>query len=199
MRRIILIVFSLLTLQVYGQIDKIEAKSVGISSQMEKAVSDTILQVSYQNSNSLRRSPALYINGKHVNESHMKTIDPEQIERIHVVKEDIVIADKKYFGQLYIQMKKDYCPKIISLEDLKLKYTNLTNALCLFMIDTEFISGDYGKYVVDEKYILKIRIENIVNEEDSIQAHIIRLVTKTEENIKKSNEIRLRGTEDLLH
>ena len=82
--------------------------------------------------------------------------------------------------------------------DLKLKYTNLKNASSLFMINDEFISGDYSKYIVDEKYILKIIVEKIICKEDNLQINIVRLLTKTDENIKKSKEIRIRGAEELV-
>jgi len=64
------------------------------------------------------------------------------------------------------------------------------------MIDNEIISGEYNKYIVDEKYILKIIVEKIENKEENLQVNIVRLLTKTEENIKKSKQIWIRGTEE---
>lgn len=52
--------------------------------------------------------------------------------------------------------------------------------------------------IVDENYILKIIIEKIDNKEENLQVNIIRLLTKTEENIKKSKQIWIRGTKELM-
>lgn len=198
MRQIIILVITTLTINAFGQIGNLKAKIVNNSNQFEKIRNDTILQVSYVNHNVSDRKPAYYINGKYINETILKTINPQLIDSINVVKRDVEIDGKNYYGQIYIQLKKDYTPKLISLADLKLKYINLTNAASIFMIDNEIISGDYSKCIIDENYILKIVVEKIDNNEENLQVNIVRLLTKTEENIKKSKEIILRGTEELM-
>jgi hypothetical protein len=198
MRRIILIAITLLTIHAYGQIDNIKANNVYFSNKFENEGNDTIPEVSYVNSTGSDRSPAHYINGKLVNETVLKTINPLLIDSVNVVKQDIEIEGKKYFGRIHIQMKKDYNPKLISLTDLKLKYTNLTNDSSVFMINDEFISGNYSKYIVDENYILKIIVEKISNKEENLHVNIVRLLTRTEENIIKSKEIILRAAVELL-
>ena len=115
---------------------------------------------------------------------------------MNVESHEIEVEGKKYFGRIDIQTKKDYHPKLISLTDLKSKYTNLNNAPCLFLIDNEFVSGDYNKCVVDEKFILQISIEKIKLAEENLQVNVVRLLSRTEANVRKSNEIMIRGTED---
>jgi len=198
MRQILILVITALTINAFGQIENLNAKIVNNSNQFAKIENDTILQVSYVNSNVSDKKPACYINGKYINETILKTINPQLIDSINVVKRDVDIDGKSYYGQIYIQLKKNYNPKLISLADLKLKYTNLTNTSSIFMLDNEIISGDYSKYILDENYILKIIIEKIDNKEDNLQVNIIRLLTKTEENIKKSKQIWIRGTEELM-
>lgn len=198
MRQIIILVITTLTINAFGQVDNLKTKIVNNSNQFEKIGNDTTLQVSYVNPNVSDRKPAYYINGKYINETILKTINPQLIDSINIVKRDVEIDGKNYYGQIYIQLKKDYNPKLISLADLKLKYTNRTNAASIFMIDNEIISGDYSKYIIDENYILKIVVEKIDNNEENLQVNIIRLLTKTEENIKKSKQIWIRGTEELM-
>ena len=211
MKRIILIAIAFLTIQAYGQLNgkvdqiqiirskKVENTVNGIRlNKVENTVNDTIPLVSYVNQTENDRMPALYLNGKFVNDAtFLKTIDSKQIDKMNVESHEIEVEGKKYFGRIDIQTKKDYHPKLISLTDLKLKYTNLTNAPCLFMIDNEFVSGEYNKCVVDEKYILQISVEKINLAEENLQVNVIRLLTRTEANIKKSNEIMVRGTEDI--
>jgi len=198
MRRILILVITTLTMNVFGQIDGLNAKIVFNQNKFEKIGEDTIPQISYVNTNVSNRNPAYYINGKYISGTIIKTINLQLIDSIKVVRRDVEIDGKNYYGQIYIQLKKNYNPKLISLADLKLKYTNLTNTSSIFMIDNEIINGDYSKYIVDENYILKIIVEMIDNKEENLQVNIIRLLTKTEENIKKSKQIWIRGTEKLM-
>jgi len=210
MKRIILLAITLLTIQAYGQLNGkvdqiIKSKQaygqlnrnlvpVQRSKKVENTVNDTIPLVSYVNQTEPDRMPAYYINGKFVSDATIRTIDLKQIENMNVEGQEIELGGKKYFGRIYIQTKKDYHPKLISLTDLKLKYTNLSNAPCLFMIENEFVSGDYNNCLVDEKFILQISVEKINQAEENIQVNVIRLLTRTEPNIRKSNEIIIRGT-----
>lgn len=198
MRRILIVVITTLTMNVFGQIDGLNAKVEFNPNQLEKIGEDTIPQISYVTINNSDRNPAYYINGKYMSETILKTITPQLIDSIKVVNGVIELDGKNYYGQIYIQLKKNYNPKLISLTDLKLKYTNLTNTSSIFMIDNEIINGDYSKCIVDENYILKIIVEKIDNKEENLQVNIIRLLTKTEENIKKSKQIWIRGTEELM-
>jgi hypothetical protein len=196
MKRIILMAIAFLTIQAYGQLSG-KAEPLQNSKKVENTVNDTIPLISYVSQTENDRKPAFYLNGKFVSDAMMKTINSNQIDNLNVDGHEIVVEGKKYGGRIYFQMKKGYHPKLISLADLKLKYTNLTNAPCLFMIDNEFVSGDYNKCLVDEKFILQISVEKINHAEENLQLNVIRLLTRTEANVKKSNEIMIRGTEDI--
>ena len=63
------------------------------------------------------------------------------------------------------------------------------------MIDGSIINADYDKYMVDESYLLTLIVDKIENSKENISLGLIKLVTKSAENIKKSKEIRIRGTE----
>ena len=54
----------------------------------------------------------------------------------------------------------------------------------------------YDNFIVDEKYILKIIVENYENKEEKLKVCFVNLITKSEENIKKSKEILLRGKDE---
>lgn len=202
MKLILILIISIWTITINGQIEPMKVKSLNSSLNSsirnEKTDNDTIPSVIFVTTNDSYRQPAYFINGKHSTESILKTIDSQFIDNINVVKEEIEIEGKIYYGQLFIQMKKDYSPKLISLTNLKLKYTTQSNTSTIFMIDNDIIKGDYSRCIVDEKYILNILVEKIENIDENLQVDIIRLLTKTDENIKKSKEIRIRGTEKLI-
>lgn len=195
MRQILIITMAFFTLNVYGQIKDLKVPLVERTNTQIVSQNDTVLKVLYVNSNKTERSPAYYLNGQFVNESILKTLNPNAIDNIRVEKQEIKVETQKYYGQIFINTKGNYRPMLISLNDLKSKYTNLKNTPTIFMIDNEIINGDYDKYIVDENYLLRISIETIENRKEKLHFNLIQILTKSEENIKKSKEIRIRGSQ----
>lgn len=138
---------------------------------------------------------AYYINGKLIGQNILNNINPEDIEDLKVVQGNINIGDKDYNGQIYIKTKSGYAPKFISLSDLKDKYTNLKGLKAVFMIDGNILNEDYDNYIVDENYLLRIIVDKIQNPKQNIDLNLIKLLTKSEANLKKANDVIIRGTE----
>lgn len=61
------------------------------------------------------------------------------------------------------------------------------------MIDGNLINADYDRYLIDENYVLQIVVDDIQNDKQKIDLGLIKLLTRSEENIKKSKEIRIQG------
>ena len=196
MKKIFFISVSLLTLNAFGQIKSENAKGLKITKQETVSENDTIITVNYLNKIESNRKPAYFINGELTNESVLKTLNPSVIATVNVDKSNIEIENVNYDGKLYIVTKSTYKPKLISLNNLKLKYTSIKENSTIFKIDNEIINADYGNYVVDENYILKINVEKFENSEERLKFNIVNLITKTEENIKKSKEIIIRGKDE---
>lgn len=195
---ITLFAFTLLTINALGQINTVWTKSNQNQNKKENPAYDTIPKVTFKKTYESDPTPALYINGKYSNEIIFKTLNPDIIDSINVKKGNNEIGGKKHNGQIYIQLKENYHPSLISLTDLKLKYTNLGEIPSVFMINNVIVYGNYSKCIVDEKYILNITVENFVNKGENLNFNIIKLVTRTEENIKKSKEIMIRGINELI-
>jgi len=160
-----------------------------------KTEKDTILNVIYKNEieNETKPKPLFFLNNKITTEGILKTINPNSIANIKVEKEEVEIDNKKYYGKIFIETKSNNKPKLISLNNLKLKYTNIKENSTIFLIDNEVINADYEKFLIDQNYILKIELEKIDNKAENLNLNIIKLLTKSEENIRKSKEIRIRG------
>lgn len=154
------------------------------------------LKVIYRNNPDKSQRPATFINGQFVISS---IVDPNLIESVTLTKDEIEIDGTKYLGQLYIATKNSYSPKLISLNTLKDKYTNLKNKPAVFMIDGEIVNTDYDRLAVDENYILQIMVDGIKNGKEKIDLALIMLLTKTEANIKKLREIRTIGDGTLVN
>jgi hypothetical protein len=193
MRQNLIITMAFFTLNAYGQIKNLKVPQVKNTNTQFVSQNDTVLKVVYVNSHDSERSPAYYLNGQFVNETILKTINPNAIDNIRVEKQEIKVETQKYYGQIFINTKGDYRPILISLNDIKSKYTNLKNTPTIFMIDNEIINGDYDKCIVDENYLLRISIEKIENRKEKLHFNLIQILTKTEENIKKSKEIKIRS------
>ena len=193
MRQILIITMAFFTLNANGQIKNLKVPQVKNTNTQFVSQNDTVLKIVYVNSHDSERSPAYYLNGQFVNETILKTLNLKAINNVRVEKQEIKVETQKYYGQIFINTKADYRPILISLNGLKSKYTNLKNTPTIFMIDNEIINGDYDKYIVDENYLLRISIETIENRKEKLHFNLIQILTKTEENIKKSKEIRIRG------
>jgi hypothetical protein len=179
MRITLIFIIFFLSLSTNGQVDAIDTIPLSV-------------QVKEKNTN---LQPALYINGKFSYNLLMNTLDPLSIDSIHLEKKDIEIENIKYHGQVFLKMKNDYIPQIISLTDLATKHTNLNDGLTVFMVDNDIIRENYDHCFVDENYILKIIVETIEMEKENV--NVIRLLTKSKENIEKSKQIYIRGLDEI--
>jgi hypothetical protein len=186
MKTLLILTFAVWSTSTFGQTPS--------NKELEK---DTSIKVVYANKESNINKPAYFLNGKFVSETLLGTLDPNQIDSINV-KGNIQIDNIRYSGQIHIKTKSSYAPKLISLTDLKEKYTNLKNKSVVFMIDGIIINDDYDTYMVDESYLLTIIVDKIENTQEKIDLGLIKLLTRSDENIKKSKEIRMRGTEAAL-
>ena len=87
--------------------------------------------------------------------------------------------------------EKLYIPKVISLSNIKKKYSELKAKPTLFLINGKLIITDnYENFKVDEKNLLRIEVyESFKNVTDNFDIGVIDLITK--ENLKKEhrNEI----------
>lgn len=159
---------------------------------------DSSIKVTYTNKLKLETPPAYYLNGKFIGGS-LPGINPNTIESITVLKGADTINGMQYNGRILIKTKLSYTPKLVTLNELKFKYTNLADKSVVFMIDGSIINADYDKYLVDENNVLQIIVDDINNPKEKIQLELVKVLTKTDENIKKSKEIRIRGNEVTAH
>ena len=196
MKQFLIIIAVFLTLNSLGQTKDERVNELKTEDKQSISLDDTIPKVSYITKSLTGKNPVYYLNGQLANANTLTTLDPKNIESINVVKKPIEIENKQYEGQIFIKTKASYHPKWISLNDLKSKYTNLGKGSTLFMIDDKVIDGDYDKYIVDENYILQINVEKVENKAENLEFYLVKLLTRTEVNIKESKKIYLRGAEE---
>ncbi|MEC3880080.1 hypothetical protein [Parapedobacter sp. 10938] len=141
---------------------------------------------------------AFMVNGSFLPNLAVQTIVPSGIKGLHIAKNDTVVNGHTYRGTLWITLHDDYAPVFVSLTELKQKYTELKPGPTVFMIDNQLINGNYDQLMVNEKYILKIEVKRLTDAEGHEDVNVVKLVTRSEENIRKSKEIRIRGNAFLM-
>ena len=198
MKKTLFITTLFMAINCFGQVKSEKINGLKIINTEISAENDTIINVVYKNKKENIKKPAYFINDKLINESVLKILNPNQIASVKVEKNDIEIDNVKYYGKIIIETKSNYNPKFISLNNLKSKYTNLKKNPTIFKIDNEIINASYDSFIVDEKFILRIVIENYENKEEKLNVYFVNIITKSEENIKKSKEILIRGNDGFV-
>jgi len=92
-------------------------------------------------------------------------------------------------------MKSEYNPNFMTLKEIATKYLSLDTNPIIFQINENVINQDYNEYLLDENFVLKIELNKIKTSDKNGEINLIKLITKTSENIKNANIIRIRGTE----
>lgn len=145
-----------------------------------------------------QKRAGIFVNEKFIgNQEAMSIINPDKIEALKIEGEKFEMNRTEYYGKIFIKMKSDYNPKFIALEKLSEKYLKLDENPRIYQIDQKVLENSRNEFLIDENFILKIVVEKISTSENNTEINLIRLITKTPENIKKANEIRLRGIENI--
>ena len=197
MKKIFLSVMLLVIAASYSQV--LTGKVPGVIISKPYSMNDSIIRVIYSTPrlNSTKK-PAYYINGTLVNQNILQTLNQNEIESINIEKEEVEIDHIKYYGKIFIKTKDNYYHSpipLISLNNLKAKYLSSLKGSVIFQIDNKQVIADYDEYVVNEKNILKIIVEDFENKKEKLKLHFIKIILKTEENIKKANN-RIRGDKE---
>lgn len=150
------------------------------------------IKVSYQQK-PIAQNIAFIVNGQLIPYLDPAVLDVHVLGSFNVNKKDTVINGHTYNGCITIQTKNEYAPDYITLNELKRKHTSIETGPSIFMINDRIINDNYDKVMVDEKYIQKIEVSKIRNPEENVEVNVIKLITRTKTNTKKSEEFWIRG------
>ena len=137
----------------------------------------------------------IFVNGIFMgNLSMFNLINSKKIDSLKIEKESFQKNGIEYFGKIQVKMQSDYVATFITLKELVEKYLELDSDPLVFQINEDVINKDYNGHFVDENFILKIVLNKIKTSKKDSEINLIKLITKTPENIKKANTIRIKGT-----
>ncbi|WP_139174245.1 hypothetical protein [Flavobacterium frigoris] len=129
----------------------------------------------------------------------MNYINSEEIESVNIIKNDTIINNNSYAGQIHITSKNPNKYIFLSLEQVKSEYTKIKKADVIYMINGEFIKDNIETFKIDKNYILTVEVTNS-NEFYNIRKSdrkfdMINILVRTKNNLDNKNQILLRGYE----
>lgn len=136
--------------------------------------------------------PAFYLDS--VKYEVFPRFDISQIDSISISKEN----KKAPNGRIYIKSKDPKNLHLLSVSDINARYTKNALAPTIYMLDNEILK-EVSTFRIDSAFILKVEILK-GSETDYLNVQfpdltILKIITRTKENIAKQNEIRIRGIE----
>ncbi len=135
--------------------------------------------------NQAGQGAAILVDGKLISAYYMTTLDPHLIRNVNIEKKDTTISGRTYKGIARLTMKSEYDPSLITLADLKKKYTSLKPGPTIYMINDQMISGSQDDLLMDEKRIVKIIVDQVNAGDNGSDIQVVKVVTKPVEKIKK--------------
>lgn len=178
MKKILILAFVILACNAFGQTE------IGTKSQQKAE------QLEYL------PNAAIFVNGKLVNDDFLATTQPDQILSFSVKNEPYKADSKVYNGQVHLIYKDNKEPLIMSLNEALEKYTKLDSKPVIFMLDGEIVKEDYDTVIIEEENLLQFNVDEIVNEKEDINLYVVKILTRTEENIEKLNRMNRRKLEE---
>lgn len=144
---------------------------------------------------------AVFLDSSFISTNTMKYFNPDEIESVNVIKNDTIINNHHYSGQIYVISKNPKKYNFISLDQVKSEFTKIKTNDVIYMVNGEFIKDNIETFKIDRNYILKVEVTNsnaFYNLRNSdTKFDIINILGKTKENLDNKNQILLRGYETI--
>lgn len=121
---------------------------------------------------------AIFLNGDFIGGKLTDCLNPKSLKRVYISKGDTLIDHTMYSGKIYIESNDNYSFQIISLTELKNKYTNLAGIPVVFMLGEEFIYGNYDKCFIDANNLSRIFVNKLQAGREGLNIGIIKMELK---------------------
>jgi hypothetical protein len=143
--------------------------------------------------------PMVYLDSVNVELSHLY-FDVKKIGNIQVVS-DYYDSARQIHGKIFIQSKDPTDFHFLPIGSITGLYKKDAQTPAIFMLDNEFLK-DTSSYKIDSSYILNVELTS-TNEMNYLKnampgLTIVKIITKTKENLDKQNQIRIRGTQSTV-
>jgi hypothetical protein len=151
--------------------------------------------------NNKTEEPAVFIDSNLIARNAIEYINPSEIESVNVIKNDTLIDNVLYQGQLFISLKKTKKYDFLTLEKIKTEFTNIKSNDVIYMVNGAFIKDNIDTFKLDRNYIFTVEVTNSeafynLRKSDT-KFDIINILGKTKENLENKNKILIRGHEGI--
>ena len=121
----------------------------------------------------------------------------DSVESVNVTHGNFENNGKNYQGKVSIITKHPFEPNLITVNQLIGKYTTLNNNdKYIYSINGKMINSDENETFVDENHIMKITVIKLDDIKNIDNMNFIQILTRTGENLKKANQILIRGDKE---
>ncbi len=139
-----------------------------------------------------RNAALVYLDSKLVVD--LPVLDPNTIEDVKI--ESGYNEKYKTIGNVYLITKKSTKLNLLTADDIRKKYSLTNTNQTIWMVDNDFVERvEYFK--IDSSYLYKIEVEELPaldsTNKNTSGLTIIRIFTRTPENINRFSGIRIRG------
>jgi hypothetical protein len=165
------------------------------------SLKDTIIDVVNHIRRVDQKPSACFVDSVLVDPNTMVWLNPKAIKGIHVDKNEITIDGKRYFGQIFFTTSDSISVNLMSLSEIRRKYTNTNSRNCFYVLTdplskNKVIVTDNANTKVDRNYIFRIIIDQLSlgddHEQESSKVDVIKILFRTQENIDDANKIIIR-------
>ena len=127
-------------------------------SKSQYSINDTIPKIIYPQRWENNKTLVL-LNEQPTSLASLTTINPEHIENIKIEKEKFNFKNKEYDSKIIVKTKAKFTPPFININELISKYTHLKKEdKFIYSIDGEIVNSNEKYILVDEKYIMQIKV-----------------------------------------
>ena len=162
-------------------------------SKNEYSVNDSIPKVVYPQKWENNKTLVL-LNEQTTSLVTLNTINPEHIKNFKIEKGKFNFEGKEYDAKIIVKTKKEFNSNFITIDELISKYTNLKKEdKFIYSINGEVANATEKNILVDEKYIMQIKVVKLDKIEENL--NFIKILTRSKQNLNNANEIIIRGNE----
>ncbi len=121
---------------------------------------------------------AWVINGECCSEYTLEKLNSEFVKSFEIKQRDTIVHGIKFDHQVIIKYKgKLPKQKLISLSELKAKYTSLGDTATIYAIENKLVKGA-DKVLLDENSIYNVVVDDMINPQENINLKITSILLR---------------------
>jgi hypothetical protein len=198
MKPLLIVILDCLAVMSFGQV---QVQERIIERNPPFTLNDTTIDVIYTDKQFEEEAPACFINSKFADWISVITMNPEAIKDLKVTKKDTTIRNMNYHYQLHLKTHDSIPVDLMSLSNIKKKYTKSTSGKCIYVLNNRFRNNEEiimsnPDLKIDKNYVFQIKVEKLSlvrrKTKRPEQIDVIRILFRTKENIEEANKIWIR-------